>query len=200
MVAWLLCFNFHPEWILDLLSPIALIMQEISIVKSIESCLQEQAQNFAVPHVAEATVGGVYPSADNAKAEVFDLLAQQIIFRVQGAFIEPAQLFKACAIEEHEHARTEGHHQHGRVLHYVISYIEQVVTQRAIAAPDVGGHAVQPALFGKFHSSTQQRGVFQFHVRVNEQDIGRLRSARACVSSNGRKAARDYLNVQTVRK
>jgi len=73
-----------------------------------------------------------------------------------------------------------------------------MIAQRAVAAPDVGGHAVQLTLFHQLHGTAKQRWVLQLHVSVNEQDVRRPGHARSGVSANRRQAAGYYLNVETI--
>src|SRR5262249_42111606 len=136
------------NWILDLLPPVSLIMKEIIVVPGIEHRLQEQTDDLQVTHVAEAPVGGVNAPANDPEPAVRNFLAQQIVLCVEGALVETAQAVERSLLEQHEHPSAERPDQHRAILRNVVSDIEHVVAQRAVAAPDVGGHALQLAPHG----------------------------------------------------
>src|SRR4051794_38912957 len=97
--------------------PVALVFEEILIVPGVEGGLEEPEEDMEMSHVAEAAVGGVYAAGEDTEAPVCNLLAEQIVFGVHGAFVEASELDEALAAEEHEHAGRERTHETRGVLH-----------------------------------------------------------------------------------
>ena len=96
-----------------------------------------------MPHLLKAAIGRVHSSADNSKLAARNLLAQQIVFGELCPFVEPAQFLKFFPIEQHEHAGGERLVQARQVLEAVVARVQRLVGPGALAANNVGGHAMQ---------------------------------------------------------
>src|SRR5215468_4420899 len=101
-----------------------MVLQEIILVPGIEHGFEKHAYDFETPHAAETSIRSVNAPTHHAETPVGDFLAQQIIFSIQRAFMEPAEFFELLPVKQHEHPRTEGTHQHGTILGDVVADVE----------------------------------------------------------------------------
>src|SRR6266700_3298472 len=108
-----------------------------------------------MPHTAEPPVGGVDASANNAKPAIGDLFAEQIVFRIKRAFMEATQAVKCSFFEKHEHASAKWADQDRAILCDIVSEVQNVVAYGPLAAPDVGGNAVELPSRDQVHGAAQ---------------------------------------------
>src|SRR5215510_2932777 len=87
--------------------PVVMIAQKIVVVPGVERRPEEHADDLGVAHLPEAAVGSKCFSAYDAEFSARYFLAQKIVLSVEGLFVEAAQLFKALAVKQHEHAGAE---------------------------------------------------------------------------------------------
>src|SRR5436189_500986 len=114
-------------------------MQEVLVVPAIQQYFQEQAHDLETPSRLEPPVGGVNAAGDDPKLPAGKLLGQEIVFGIERAFVEAAKLVKSVLFEKHEHSGAERLDHHGTILGQIASYIKDMVGQRAVAAPYIGG-------------------------------------------------------------
>ena len=175
-----------------------MVAEKIIVVPGIHHGLQEHAYDLEMPHIAKAPVGGVDASTNDPKPAVGDFFAEKVVLRVESAFIEAAQAVKHGLFEKHEHTGAERANHDRAILSNVIGEVQDVVAHGPLAAPDVGSDAVESPSRDQVHGAAEQRGVFQFHVRIKEQNVRSGSPVRSGVASDRGKPAGYYFNVQPV--
>ena len=149
-------------------------------------------------HLAEAPVGRVDVPADDSEVARRDSFAQQIILGKERVFVEASQFVEPGLVEQHEHARCKWLDPRAGVLKDVISGVEEMIPPVAVGAPDIGGQAMQLAAAHLFDRAAQQGTVVHRNVRIDKQDVRRLRQASSGVATDGRQAAGDHADVEPI--
>src|ERR1700677_211642 len=180
--------------------PIFMIAQEVILVPVIHRRLQEQPSRAPVSHFFEPAVCRINSAADDPKAFAFYLLCQQIIFGEGHLLVKSAQLPELFQLEQHEHSGGKGMVQSRCILEEIVAHVEQLVDPVAVAAQDVRGHAVQLLPLRPFHRAPHHRGMRQFDVCIEKQNVGALRLRRSQVAPNRRHPAPDHTHIQPVAK
>ena len=84
------------------------------------------------------------------------------------------------------------------VLEEVVARVHRLVKPAAVAAYDVGSHAMQLLLLRQFNGAADDRGVRHLDVGIKEQNKLRIGQRGAAIASYSRHAARDDAHVQSV--
>src|SRR5260370_16030962 len=115
------------NWILDLLPPVSPVVEKIIVVPGVEHGLHEQSDDLHVAHVAEAPVGRVNTSTNDPQAAVPNLLAQQIVFLVQGALLESAEPVERGLLQQQKPTGNDTEYTHRARLFDCLSAIQHTI-------------------------------------------------------------------------
>lgn len=160
--------------------------------------LEEHPDHAAVAELAEAAVGGEDAAANDAKAVAMYTLREEIVFGKESALVEATEMPEGLALEKHEHAGGKGLPASADVLHDVVASVEEVVEEPALAAADADGTEVEVAASHGTHGATEQGGVGELDVGVEEKDVLGAGELCAGVAADRRKATGDDFDQQAV--
>jgi hypothetical protein len=85
-----------------------------------------------------------------------------------------------------------------QVLKEIVARVKQLVDPAPVAAQDVGGHAMQLLALRQFHAAANHRGMRQFDVGIEKQNVIAVGLGCAQVAAHRGHSAADHADVQAV--
>lgn len=155
--------------------PIFMIAQKEAVIPGVERGPQKQAHDAEMAHLPEPAIRGHNASAHDSEPSPRHLFAEHVVFCEQRALVKTAQLIKARAVKQHVHARAERFVEARKVLHQVVSPVEEPVHGTAPRAGNVGSQTMQMLEPHFFDGTTDECAVGQFYIGINEQHVARDR-------------------------
>ena len=147
-----------------------------------------------MPHFQKSPIGAVDSSTNDPEPAGTDLTGELIILSKECLFIKSPDLVESSFVNKHEHPRRERPVKSRESLRDVVAQIQRIVRPPAVPAQNVRSHAMQRLAFDQIYCASQQSGIRQFDIRIDEQKIAALRAPGAVIAADRWKSAADDRN------
>lgn len=84
------------------------------------------------------------------------------------------------------------------ILEEIDAGVKQLVDPVTAAAQDVGSNTMKLLVLGQFDRAAHDRGMRQFDIGIQKQNVSALRVSCSQVAADGRHSAADYADIQAV--